>query len=269
MHAYDFLQRYGPTALVTGASSGIGEAFAVLLARGGFDLVLAARRTDRMDQLAARLRDHEGVKVSICQVDLSRAEAIDTIAAACDDRDIGLLVSNAGFGMKGAHQHNDPIMLRNMVNVNCVAPMLLSQHFIPKLVNRGRGGIIITSSVESLMGFPYSAPYAASKAFASSLGEGLWGELQPLGVDVLALCPGSTDTETHALQGIDSSKLEGMMSAEAVAREALDNIQNGPVFVSGDANREMFGAVTAMPRREALLMMAENMKQVLESEGND
>jgi short-subunit dehydrogenase len=265
MHAYDFLKRYGPTALVTGASSGIGEALAVLLARNGFDLVLAARRTDRLDQLAARLRDHEGISVLVCQVDLSHAEAIDTITEACEDQDIGLLVSNAGFGMKGAHQDNDPRTLRNMVNVNCVAPMLLTQHFIPKLLDRGRGGIIITSSVESLMGFPYSAPYAASKAFASSIGEGLWGELHPSGIDVLALCPGSTDTETHALQGIDSSKLEGMMSAEAVAQEAIDNIQNGPVFISGAANREMFSAVTAMPRREALLMMGENMKQVLES----
>lgn len=265
MHAYDFLKRYGPTALVTGASSGIGEAFAILLARGGFDLVLTARRSDRLETLAARLRDHEGVNVSICPVDLSGTNAIETIAAACEDQDIGLLISNAGFGMKGAHQQNDPITLRNMLNVNCVAPMLLSQHFIPKLVNRGRGGIIITSSVESLMGFPYSASYAASKAFASSLGEGLWGEMQPLGIDVLALCPGSTDTETHALQGIDSSKLEGMMSAEAVAREALENIQNGPVFISGAANREMFSAVTAMPRHEALLMMAENMKQVLDN----
>ena len=269
MHGYEFLQRYGPTALVTGASSGIGEAFAVLLARGGFDLVLAARRTDRLDQLAQRLRDHEGVKVTICQVDLNRAEAIDTIAEACADRDIGLLISNAGFGMKGAHQSNDPLTLRNMINVNCVAPMLLTQHFIPKLVSRGQGGIIITSSVESLMGFPYSAPYAASKAFASSLGEGLWGELQPLGIDVLALCPGSTDTETHALQGIDTSKLEGMMSPEAVAQEAIDNIRNGPVFISGTENREMFAAVTAMPRRDALLLMAENMQKVLDTSDGD
>ncbi len=262
MHGYDFLQCYGPTALVTGASSGIGEAFAVLLARGGFDLVLAARRTDRLDNLAQRLRDHEGINVRVCQVDLSRAEAIDAIAEACADQDIGLLISNAGFGMKGAHHRNDPVTLRNMVNVNCVAPMLLTQHFIPKLLSRGKGGIIITSSVESVMGFPYSAPYAATKAFASSLSEGLWGELQPLGIDVLALCPGSTDTETHALQGIDTSKLEGMMSPAAVAQEAIDNIRNGPVFISGAANREMFAAITALPRRDALLMMGETMKQL-------
>ena len=145
-----------------------------------------------------------------------------------------------------------------------MAPMLLTQRFIPQLVQRKRAGIVITSSVESLMGFPNSAPYAASKAFASSLAEGLWGELQPQGVDVLALCPGSTDTETHAIQGINRDKLGVMMSPEQVAREALDNIDNGPVFISGEENRQMFEGVVSMPRRDALLMMGESMKAVLE-----
>jgi short-subunit dehydrogenase len=264
MHAYEFLQRYGPTAVVTGASSGIGEAFAGLLAKGGFDLVLVARRKDRLEQLAARLRDHEAVNVTVCEADLSTEQAIDSITQSCQGQDIGLLVSNAGFGLKGAHGDNDPKRMRDMLQVNCVAPMLLTQAFIPQLLQRGKGGIIITSSVESLMGFPYSAPYAASKAFAKSLGEGLWGELKPAGIDVLALCPGSTDTETHALQGIDSSKLEGMMSPAEVAEEAMENIENGPVWICGEHNREMFSAVTSMDRREALRMMADTMQQVLE-----
>lgn len=266
MHAHEFLQRYGPTALVTGASSGIGEAFAILLAQGGFDLVLVARRGHRLESLAARLRDHEGVNVSVCEADLSTPTAIDAIVRSCEGQDIGLLVSNAGFGMKGAHYTNDPAAMQNMVQVNCIAPMLLTRQFIPGLLQRGRGGIIITSSVEALMGFPYSAPYAASKAFAKSLGEGLWGELQSSGIDVLALCPGSTDTETHALQGIDSSKLEAMMSAQEVAREAIDNIDKGPLWISGEHNREMFTAMADMDRREALLIMSEAMQQVLDPE---
>ena len=269
MHAYEFLQRYGPAALVTGASSGIGEAFAVLLAQGGFDLVLVGRRRDRLENLAARLRDHEGVNVTVCEADLSQPEALDNIKRSCQGQDIGLLVSNAGFGMKGTHADNDPAVMQNMVQVNCVAPMQLTRQFIPGLVQRGKGGIIITSSVEALMGFPYSAPYAASKAFAKSLGEGLWGELQPRGVDVLALCPGSTDTETHALQGIDSTKLEGMMSAEEVAREAIENIDSGPVWIAGEHNRALFEAMTAMERREALSMMAETMQSVLTQETPD
>ncbi len=263
MHPYEFLQSYGPTALVTGASSGIGEAFAVLLARNGFDLVISARRAERLEQLAARLRDHEGVSVVVCEADLSQGDAVDKLEAACEGLDIGLLVSNAGFGMKGPHRDNDPATMHRMVRVNCMLPMMLTHRFIPGLLHREKAGIIITSSVESLMGFPNSAPYAASKAFATSLAEGLWGELHPQGVDVLALCPGSTDTETHAIQGIDREKLGDMMSAEEVAREAMDHIQDGPVYISGDQNREMFEGVLAMPRRDALLMMAESMKAVL------
>ena len=260
----EFKHRYGPAALVTGASSGIGHQFAVQLAQAGLDLVLVARRLDRLEKLAEELRQQAAVTVTVCAADLSRTDAIDSIVAACDGMEIGLLVSNAGFGLKGDHHLNNPQTMTNMLNVNCHAPMQLSHRFIPRLLERGRGGIVITSSVEGLMGFPYSAPYAASKAFTNSLGEGLWGELSPKGIDVLALCPGSTDTEAHALQGIDQSKLEGMMSAVEVARLALENIENGPVYISGEQNQEMFSAMTAMPRRDALLLMAENMKNSLQ-----
>jgi short-subunit dehydrogenase len=253
-----FREHYGPTAVVTGASSGIGYEFAVQLAQAGLNLVLVARRIERLEKLAAELRS--GVKVTVCEADLSRSEAIATVMQACEGEDIGLLVSNAGFGMKGEHQHNDPQTMDNMLGVNCHAPMQLCHRLIPHLLERGRGGIIVTSSVEGLMGFPWSVPYAASKAFTNSLCEGLWGELSPRGIDVLALCPGSTDTEAHALQGIDQSKLEGMMSAEEVARLALENIGSGPIFIAGEQNQEMFKAVTAMPRRDALLLMADNMK---------
>ena len=259
-----FKHRYGPVALVTGASSGIGYQFAVQLARAGLDLVLVARRVERLEKLAAELREAAAVTVTVCAADLSNTDAIDSIQNTCAGVDIGLLVSNAGFGLKGDHHLNDPQTMTRMLNVNCHAPMQLSHRFIPQLVERGRGGIIITSSVEGLMGFPFSAPYAASKAFTNSLAEGLWGELSPQGIDVLALCPGSTDTEAHALQGIDQSKLEGMMSAEEVAGLALENIQNGPVYISGEQNQELFSAVTAMPRRDALLLMAQNMKKSLE-----
>lgn len=265
MHAYEFLQRYGPAALVTGASSGIGEAFAVLLARGGFDLVVNGRRKDRLEKLAARLRDHEGVEVKICTEDLGTTEGPRNLAATCKDMDIGLLVSNAGFGLKGAHQDNHPQQLQDMLLLNCHAPMQLSRLFIPGLLERGRGGIIITSSVEGLMGFPYSSPYAASKAFCNSLAEGLWGELSERGIDVLALCPGSTRTEALALQGFDADQMENLMLPEDVAAEALANIDKGPIHIAGEVNREIFTAMTAMPRREALNMAAENMKAALGS----
>jgi uncharacterized protein len=260
----EFVDRYGPVALVTGASSGIGRAFAAELAGRGLDLLLVARRTDRLRVLASELEQGCGVAVRVCGADLAEPAAVDQIMANAAGLDIGLLVSNAGFGLKGAHQSNHPLRMAAMLQVNCAAPLQLTHRLLPGLLRRGRGGIIITSSVEGLMGVPYSAAYAASKAFTNSLGESLWGELAPAGLDVLALCPGSTDTEAHALQGIDASTLEGMMSPRAVVMEALANLRNGPIHVAGAQNRAMFAALTAMPRRNALLQMADNIRAALQ-----
>mgnify|MGYP003108934086 CR=1 FL=1 len=258
-----FRARYGPAALVTGASSGIGQAFAQSLAERGFDLLLVARRGDRLQTLAGQLESAHGVTVTLCCVDLAQPDAVEAIAKAAEDMDVGLLVSNAGFGLKGPHQDNDPARMTALLQVNCAAPLHLTQRFIPALLQRGRGGIILTSSVEGFMGIPFSAAYAASKAFNNSLGESLWGELQPLGVDVLALCPGSTDTEAHALQGIDPATLEGMMAPREVAELALENLGNGPVYIAGEQNQAMFDALLGMPRRDALRQMADNIRAVL------
>ncbi len=263
MTAAEFAARYGPAALVTGASSGIGRAFAIELAARGMDLLLVARRTDRLQTLAKELERAHAVDVRVCGADLAERPSVDQVMAAAAGLEIGLLVSNAGFGLKGAHQDNDPARMAAMLQVNCAAPLQLTHRLVPELLRRGRGGIIITSSVEGLMGIPYSAAYAASKAFTNSLGESLWGELSTAGVDVLALCPGSTDTEAHALQGIDSSTLEGIMSPREVVLEALGNLRNGPIYVAGEQNRAMFAALTAMPRREALIQMAANIRAAL------
>ena len=263
MNREGFLAHYGPAALVTGASSGIGDAFARILAAAGFDLLLVARRADRLQALATELTAAHGVRVSVCAADLADPAAVDAIANAAQGLDIGLLVSNAGFGLKGAHQDNEPERMAALLQVNCAAPMQLTHRFLPALLERGRGGIILTSSVEGLMGIPFSAAYAASKAFTNSLGESLWGELQPAGIDVLALCPGSTDTEAHALQGIDPATLEGMMSPREVAELALLNLANGPLYIAGEQNKAMFDALLGMPRRDALRQMADNIRAVL------
>lgn len=261
MSSNDFKQQYGPVALVTGASSGIGESFAKLLAAAGLDLCLVARRADRLQQLADTLQQEHGVSVSLCAVDLSDPGAIDSIKAATATLDIGLLVNNAGFGLKGAHQENDSAEMDAMLQVNCVAPMQLCHHFIPQLLQRGRGGILFTGSVEGLMGFPYSASYAGSKAFIKNFAESLWGELQDKGIQVLDLCPSSTDTEALDKQGVDKSKLTGMMSPDEVAQIGLDNLANGPVVIAGEQNREIFEGMQQMPRRDALVMMAQTMQE--------
>lgn len=256
----DFAQRYGPVALVTGASSGIGAAFAEALAARGLDLVVVARRRDRLNGLAERLAAAHGVQVRAVELDLARPEAAQAMLHATGDLDVGLVVSNAGFGLKGEHAANDPQAMAEMLMVNCHAPMQLAHGFIPRLRQRGRGGIVFTSSVEGLIGCPYSTAYSATKALVVALGEGLWGELQPEGIDVLTLCPGATESEAAGKQGIDLAKLQNVMPAAEVAELTLDNLRNGPTFISSPHYRASFEALLAMPRREALKAMAAGMK---------
>lgn len=259
----DFGTRYGPVAVVTGASSGIGSAFAEQLAGKGLDLVLVARRADRLAELGDRLSEAHGVKVRALAADLANPDAADRILEATGDLDVGLVVSNAGFSMKGEHAANDPAVMTEMLMVNCQAPLQLTRGFIPRLQVRGRGGIVLVSSVEGLIGCPYSAAYAATKALVKSLGEGLWGELQPEGIDVLTLCPGATESEAAARAGMDLSKLQNVMKAEDVAALTLDNLRDGPTFISSEHYRKQFEGMLAMPRRDALTAMAAGLKQSL------
>jgi short-subunit dehydrogenase len=257
----DFKTRYGPVALVTGASSGIGKAFAEALSAKGLDLVLVARRIDRLDELAARLAAEHGIKAHAIRIDLALPDAARRMLDATATMDVGLVVSNAGFSLKGDHAGNHPAVMAEMLMVNCHVPLQLTHGFIPRLRQRGRGGIILTSSVEGLMGCPYSAAYAATKALVKSLGEGLWGELQPDGIDVLTLCPGATESEAAAKSGIDITKLQNVMKAEDVVGLTLDNIRNGPTFISSAHYQAMFEKLLSLPRRDALMAMADGLRK--------
>lgn len=256
-----FGKRYGPAALVTGASSGIGWAFAEELAARGFDLVLSARRGDRLEELAQRLRGEHGISVRIVEADLARPAAPDELLAASADLDVGLVVSNAGFGLKGAHEGNDAAAMTEMLMVNCNAPMQLARGFLPRLKARGAGGLLLVSSIEGLMGCPYSTAYSASKALVVALGEGLWGELIGSGIDVLTVCPGATESEAAAKQGIDIAQLQNVMPARDVARTSLDAIAEGPTFFPSAFYKASFDHLLALPRREALGAMAQGMRR--------
>jgi len=257
----DFRHRYGPAALVTGASSGIGKAFAETLAAKGFDLVVVARRVERLQELAARLTTDHGVAVKVAQIDLARPDAAQQMLEATSGLDIGLVVSNAGFGLKGAFAASDAQAMADMLMVNCNVPMQLAHGFIPRLRKRGKGGIIFTSSIEGLMSMPYSAAYAASKALVNSLGEALWAELKDEGIDVLTLCPGATESEAAGLQGIDINTLQNVLPAAEVAQATLENIQNGPVFFSSEFYHANVEKLAALPRRDALMMIMQSMKR--------
>ena len=259
--AATFRETYGPVALITGASSGIGWAFAEALAERGLDLVLIARRADRLETLAAQLKAAHGTHCTILPLNLAAREAPAQILAATAGLDIGLVISNAGYGFKGEHSTVDPAGLTDMLMVNCNMPIQLAHDFIPRLKARGKGGLLLVSSVEGYLGCPGSAAYSASKALVIALGEALWGELQGTGVDMLTLCPGATESEAAAKQGIDPALMKNVQPAREVAELTLAALAEGPTFCAHPHYRAMFEGLVAMPRRDALRAMATGMKQ--------
>lgn len=266
--AADFLAKYGPWALITGASSGIGEQFARLLAKQGFNLLLVARRADKLQVLQAELLQQHGARVDLIVEDLADAAAPDRIVAAIGDRDVGLLVSNAGFGVKGALNQHDRATLDAMLNVNARAPMMLSHLLLPKLRARPHGGIIMTGSQEGEAAFPWSAAYAGTKNFLHGFGLSLYGELQGTGVDLLVLAPGSTETEAPILQGISRDALFGVMSAQEVARQGLEQLGRRPLHIPAWYNRLMMHLIRALPRRWAIALAGNAMEQTMAKSGN-
>ena len=257
----EFKQRYGPVALITGASSGIGWGFAEELAERGFDLVLVARRTDRLDHLAEQLQRQHGTKSSICDADLSKPAAPAELHRLVGGRDIGLVISNAGFSVRGPHESLNPHELTEMLTVNCHAPMHLARLFLPALKARGKGGFVMVSSIEALMGCPMSAAYAAMKAMVLHLAEGLYAEAAGSGIDILACCPGATATEAGQRAGVDMSQLANVQQPRDVAISTLDNLANGPAHFPNAAYKAQFDQLLAMPRSDALKAMAAAMKQ--------
>lgn len=264
----DFAQRFGPYALVTGASSGIGEQFARQLAARGLNLVVTARRASRLDSLADDLRSTHGIEVTVIPIDLADPAAAARLVEQCGALDIGLVVSNAGAGLKGAH-HNQPVdEIIGLVAVNCIAPAILARGFAPTLMRRGRGGLLLVGSIESVGGFPWSAVYSASKAFVDALGEGLWGELRTHGVDVFVVAPGATATEIHERQGIDTAVLTGVMSAEEVARRSLEHLGRRSHYTVGALNKTLVGLLRALPRSLRIRAAGMGMRRTLERSGN-
>ena len=259
----DFRRKYGPWVLVTGASSGIGEQFARLIAAEGLNVILVARRDDRLQIIVEELRSQHGVEAESIPLDLSTPDFLDSLLRACEGKDVGLVISNAGFGLKGLHHEMPLDKLSEMLDVNCRAALVITHSFTPKLIERGRGGIILTGSMEGFFGVPWSAAYSSTKAFVLSLGEALWSELQRHDVDVLVLAPGSTDTETHITQGIAKKDLPGLKSPQEVAKLGLEQLGRRPVYVSGFLNRQLTRVFSKLPRRWAVALMGAGVRKVI------
>lgn len=264
----DDMRKYGPWALVTGASSGIGAEFARQLAAAGLNLMLVARREPPMRELQSELSQRYGVEIIPVALDLGAPDAAASLGAAIGERDIGLVVSNAGFGLKGAFNQHDAATLDAMCNVNMRTPLLLLHALLPTLRRRVKAGIILTGSIEGEAAFPWSSAYAATKAFVHNLALSLYGELEGSGVDLLLLEPGSTDTEAAGLQGITRENLVGLMSPAQVVAQALAQLGNKPVWIPGLHNRLFIGFLRLLPHRWAIALAGKGMATTLARSGN-
>jgi uncharacterized protein len=242
----------GKWALVTGASAGIGQAIADELAKGGTNLVLTARRKDRLRALAQELSAKHGIQAEIFVADLTQPAAPETIFQFIREKDlaIDLLVNNAGFGQYGALHTTETGRLLQMVQVNCAAVLHLTRLFVPAMVARRSGDVLIVASTAAFQAVPYISTYAATKVFDLYLAEGLAEELQPHGIRVCALCPGTTTSEFHQIAGHPAHSKGREQSAETVARNGLKALAAGKSYViSGLGNYLGAHGERLVPRR--------------------
>lgn len=244
-----FVSRYGPWAVVTGASSGIGTEFARQLAAQGLSLVLVARRRERLEELARELMAEHGVDTLAVPLDLAREDFLDDLLPHLEDKEVGLLVNNAGFAVAGPLTGNDLGRELDSLYVNCRAPLILTHSLVPAMVERGGGGVILVSSVVGHIPLPYLSNYSATKAYDRFLGEGLWFELGQHGVDVLTLCPGATRTEFGEVAGFGPS---GGMEVGPVVARALRGLGREPTVVPGSGNYLLALASRLLPTRVRL-----------------
>jgi uncharacterized protein len=239
-------------ALITGASSGIGEALARRIARDGRHLVLVARRADRLESLARGLKDAHGIGVHVVARDLTRPGAAGDVLADVDRRGLTVdwLVNNAGFGTVGRFDQIPIARELEEIRLNVEVLVELTGRCLPGMVARRRGAVVNIASLGGFAPGPYMATYAATKAFVLSFTEAVAAEMRGTGVDVLCVCPGFTRTEFQQSAEVDVSGVPSFawMSADEVADQAVRAVGRGPVLVNGVMNSVMAGAIRFVPR---------------------
>lgn len=250
--------RYGEGyAVITGASSGIGAEFARACARDGMNVVLAARRMDRLTELAEELATHN-VSTGVVPCDLSTRRGVETLLGALEGLDVAVLINNAGVGYGGRFSKQDPERLDAMVQLNCAAPVALTAALLPRLIERGRGALVFTGSVAGSQPLGLHALYSATKTFDNFLAEALWAELRGSGVDCVVLQPGSTETE---FQAVAEELPHTGESAEKVVRVALRALGRQPSVVSGVSNWLRANAAFRLLPRSVLSLVAKDVME--------
>jgi hypothetical protein len=246
--------RYGPWAVITGASAGIGAEFARRVAERGVNVVLVARRRDRLEELASTIEDMYRVEARVAPVDLAARDVVEVLQPALADIEVGLLIHCAGFGSSGPFLDMDLGVQESMINLNCRAPALLTHEIVQGMRERGRGGVIYVSSVNGFCAARGMANYNATKAYGLLFAEGLAEELRPYGVDVQALCPGGTLTEFQRVAGLDTrnfgplAKLMFTSPAFVVSR-SLRALGHRVTVIPGVLNKLTVLTMRLVPRR--------------------
>lgn len=255
-----FKEKYGPWALVTGASSGLGVEYASQLAEKGLNLILVARREEMMSELAEKIQNKYPVEVKIIAIDLSKDGFYSELSENIGDLEIGLVVNNAGMNSEGHFYRADLDRNIQMIRLNMEAPFIIAYEMGKKLIERGKGGIIFTASSSSFQATPYLSHYGATKAYLLSLAESMNYEFKDKGVDVIALCPGMTESEmTKSMKGSPI-----VMKAAPVVKLALDNLGKEAYIVPGLGNKiQAFMTQRILGRDLSRIVAGSLMKRVL------
>jgi short-subunit dehydrogenase len=253
----DAATRYGPWAVITGASEGTGAAFARRVAALGIAPILIARRTEPLEELAQTIRAESGVDCVTASVDLTTSDALSQIVKAVGDREVGLFISNAGADTNGSRFLDRDIGdWMKLANLNVMTMMQCTHHFAGPMRERGRGGLLLVNSGACYGGLRGMAAYTASKAFMLCFSEALWGELQTSGIDVLTLVLGQTDTPAYrkllAEKGLPVP--ENWASPDEVAILGLEQLPHGPVHNWGQGDNEVGYAPNSPAQRRARIL---------------
>ncbi len=236
------ITKYGQWALVTGATSGIGEAISNLLADAGFNLILVGRNGEKLSELEKR---YHQVQINTIQADLATEEGNEKVITACQKEEIGLVILSAGFGTSGNFIDNSVLEEVNMLRVNCESLLTLSHYFARYFSTKKRGGIVLLSSMVGFQGAPYAANYAASKAYVQSLGEALHEELASKGVDVLTAAPGPVSSKfgERANMAMDMT-----MMPNQVAPDILKSLGRRSTVLPGLLTKFLVYSLRTVPR---------------------
>jgi short-subunit dehydrogenase len=252
-----FKEKYGPYALVAGGSDGLGFAFAEAAARRGLNLVLIARQAERLQAAAERLKAAYRVDVIAIAADMADYEHVAAQIRALPVS-IGLLIYNAAYAPIGLFEHAGEEQLSLAVDVNVKAPLLLTRLLTEPMIAQKRGGIVLMSSLAGGQGSPNIATYAATKSFNAILAEGLWKELKPHGIDVVACCAGAILTPGYR-KAEKTKPAPGTLEASEVAEQALNALGKGPIVIPGGVNKiGRFVLSRILSRKAAIEIMSKN-----------